>query len=117
MRLIDADALMEMCYEELKDDSLWHDEDTSKDFADGNDEGKRIMMTIIDQAPVIDAVSVVKGTWKISKHNGDLQRYAMCDRCGYQYGAGIFNGFECIGIKYYNFCPNCGADMREREGE
>lgn len=50
---IDADALMEECYEELEDDSLWHDEDTSKDYADGHDEGKRIMMAIIDQAPTI----------------------------------------------------------------
>lgn len=112
MRLTNVDELMKRCYEELKDDSLWHDKDTSKDYAEGFDEGERNIMVIIDESPTIDAVSVVKGTWKISKHNGDLQRYAVCDRCGYQYGAGIFNGFDCIGIKYYNFCPNCGAKMK-----
>lgn len=56
MRLIDADVLMKGCYEELEDNSLWHDEDTSKDYADGHDEGKRIIMAIIDQAPIIDIV-------------------------------------------------------------
>lgn len=82
MRPIDADTLMEECYEELKDDSLWHDEDTSKDYADGNDEGKRIMMAIIDQAPTIDAVNVVrcKDCWhgkRIDSADGVFTH--MCD--------------------------------------
>ena len=55
-RYTDVDALMKECHEELKDDSLWYDEDTSKDYADGHDEGKRIMVAIIDQAPSIDIV-------------------------------------------------------------
>ena len=55
-RYIDADALIAECEEELKDESLWHDEDTTKDYAEGHDDGKRIIMNIIDSAPSIDIV-------------------------------------------------------------
>ena len=43
-----------------------------------------------------------QGKWK-PKHNG----YWTCSECG-------------LSFLFYakgNFCPNCGADMREREGE
>ncbi len=83
MRLIDADALMEECYEELEDDSLWHDEDTSKDYADGHDEGKRIIMAIIDQAPTIDAVEVVRcKDCKYSKSNDACDDQIVCRNDG-----------------------------------
>jgi hypothetical protein len=34
--------------------------------------------------------------------------YWFCDTCGYR----VKNGQPT-----YNFCPNCGADMRKREGD
>lgn len=101
MRLIDADALMEECYEELKDNSLWYDKDTSKDYADGHDEGKRIMMAIIDQAPTIEPK---RGEW--INVSGSWSPNEKCSVCG-----------EVVHEYNYNFCPYCGADMREREGE
>lgn len=54
---------------------------------------------IINKAPTIEPK---RGEW-ISKHNG----YWTCSECG-------------LSFLFYakgNFCPNCGADMREREGE
>ena len=102
MRLIDADALMEECYEELEDGSLWHDEDTSKDYADGCDEGKRLMMAIIDQAPTIDAVEVVHGKWKRKMVDDGFNADWVCSECGYR----VMTDFVS-----YSYCPNCGAKM------
>ena len=91
MRLIVADALMKECYKELEDNSLWHDEDTSKDYADGHDEGKRIMMVIIDQAPSIDVVRCKECKWASPNKEGDYDckchipifRVVADDYCSY----------------------------------
>ena len=51
---------------------------------------------------------VYEGGWK------DLDYYppkCKCNQCGYEEELYILNA------KPTNFCPNCGADMREREGE
>ena len=51
---------------------------------------------------------VYEGGWK------DLDYYppkCKCNQCGYEEELYILN------VKPTNFCPNCGADMREREGE
>lgn len=51
---------------------------------------------------------VYEGGWK------DLDYYppkCKCNQCGYEEELYILNA------KPTNFCPNCGADMTEREGE
>ena len=112
MRPIDADALMEECYKELEDNSLWHDEDTSKDYADGHDEGKRIMMAIIDQAPTID-VDGPQGEWIEEYHGNGWNDYwdYTCSNCGKKYERA-----DAVLYKA-NFCPNCGARMKGADDE
>ena len=60
---------------------------------------------LIDEAPTVDAVEVVHGRW-IDVALRYTQVKEKCSVCG--------------GIVYahgYNYCPNCGADMRERKSE
>lgn len=52
------------------------------------------------RCPSADVVERKRGEW-IVKQNG----FAECSVCEQYY------------FSDYNFCPNCGADMREREGE
>lgn len=72
---------------------------------------------MVNKIPCVDAVEVVHGRWEEDKveagdpYDGnsvycfDIMR---CSVCG-----------ECFDVSVaYNYCPNCGADMRERsEGE
>ena len=67
-------------------------------------DGKRLLL--IDVAPTVDAVPVIHGRWipYNSKYGHDEKVY-LCDQCN-----------NNVGFKKMNFCPNCGADMRE-DGE
>lgn len=94
MRLIDADALKEkqvnVCYE---------DDYESDGFG-------VVYVRHIDEAPTIAAVPVKRGRWEdLREAYNDVPR-SKCSLCGR----------EIIGLEsHYNFCPNCGADMRERK--
>lgn len=55
-----------------------------------------------DKLPAADVKPVVRGKW--TKQPKDF------DMCGVEYFACSQCGFECQ--LTYNFCPNCGADMR-----
>lgn len=105
-RYTDVDALMEECYKELEDDSLWHDEDTTKDYAEGSDDGKRIIMNIIDSAPIID-IEPKRGEWIEFDTKWGRSLY-YCTNC--KETSEVPTAF---GKPLYNFCPNCGADMRK----
>ena len=57
---------------------------------------------IIHSISAVDAVEVVRGKWN---HDGsNWENRFICDQCGYKW---FFGADEA------NFCPNCGADMRE----
>ena len=43
-----------------------------------------------------------KGRWIIGIADNDITTVLFCTECGY----------ENVGCKEFNFCPNCGADMR-----
>ena len=58
---------------------------------------------IIDLAPTIDAVPVVRGKWA---YTNPLTDTLVCSECDWN-----IPGEEFV----TNFCPNCGADMREVE--
>lgn len=58
---------------------------------------------MVADAPTVDAVPVVHGRW--IPHNsryGHDEKVYLCDQCN-----------NNVGFTKMNFCPNCGADMRE----
>ena len=62
----------------------------------------------IEDAPTVDAVEVVHGRWEKAEDfdfiSGEYVTTGFnCDKCG------------CYYKKKSNYCPNCGADMREKE--
>lgn len=52
-----------------------------------------------------ESKSVVKGEWVNVRFSADGSSSADCNRCG----ATVHTSFS----NSVNFCPNCGADMRE----
>lgn len=60
----------------------------------------------IDEVPAVDVRPVVRGKWKKAPcHETDEAYTYICPFCRWY----------MIAIEPMNFCPNCGADMRERE--
>ena len=60
----------------------------------------------LDKAPAVDAKPVVHGWWLLNKCFGDYE----CSVCGN--GDVTAPHFKTLKM---NYCPNCGAKMRERE--
>lgn len=85
MRLIDADGLKKSIKEdeELKGVSVAY-------------LLMNLMTCYIDNAPTIDVEPVRYGRWI----DHPLTKYPICSVCG------------CKALAKYNYCPNCGADMR-----
>lgn len=108
MRLIDADALMEVIRE--------HDYPLRSHF-NSTDNG---MFTIgvqqaVDEATTIDAVPVVRGEWKMDTDpdDGDC-RCSSCKVCIdalHKRNHGLLNALGFKLHTFYNYCPNCGARM------
>lgn len=59
------------------------------------------------QIPAADVRPVVRGKWEQTKDEFGI--YNKCSACGKEY--------YCGPIAPFNFCPNCGADMREVFGD
>ena len=55
-----------------------------------------------------DVRPVVRGKWKVSVHKTYYD--VSCSVCGIN---SFFQVDEKDSVSYANFCPNCGADMRE----
>ena len=66
---------------------------------------------IINSIPAADVRPVVRGKWVDNK----VAFYLGCSECGcyLEYAVDTFLDYG----DHYNFCPNCGADMRAEEGE
>jgi hypothetical protein len=65
-----------------------------------------VVRNVLDSTPTVDAVEVVHGQWMGGYKNRKgrwLYTKPCCSVCS----------FEQEGIS--NYCPNCGADMRERK--
>lgn len=71
----------------------------------------RIHRKNIEEAPTIDAVPVMHGRWITSGKEVCGDRQYFCSACNQEY-------WETQSWpKRANYCPNCGADMREENRE
>lgn len=93
MRLIDADALKEI-------------------YSGNGTFTAAHFRTAIDEQPTVDAIPVRRGRWIGKKVADDIKlpqmQEAKCSVCG-RY---LSTPYMYYWTKY-NYCPNCGADMRE----
>ena len=85
--------------EAYNDVLIWEDDD---DWSRGIKEGIYNAMTVINALPSAQPV-VKRGKW--IKRDGGALGY-VCSCCG---KSDVSNHFD--------FCPNCGADMRDQEGK
>ena len=97
MRLIDADALIKAI----------------ADFPYGY---RGMIKNVIAEQPTVEPERK-KGKW-IPHPNKEFREWDVCTACGTgckrrEYGKNP-NGTEYVTQYNYPFCPNCGADMRER---
>lgn len=101
-RLIDANALV---IEEL----LVMDRDYINEFASG----VRKVMNAIRRLPTVDAVEVKHGQWEEHDRSGiNIKGFMVCSVCNVMIPTAD-NDYYCL--PRLNYCPNCGADMRERK--
>ena len=61
---------------------------------------------IIEEAPGIEAEPVVHGEWEIDD-DGCERELMRCSVCGEE----CYDGDNDIIVRFYNYCPNCGAKM------
>lgn len=62
----------------------------------------------VKRQPVADVAPVVRSEWEILTDDSGNE-YMRCKRCG----AEFYDGDNDTVDTKHNFCPNCGADMRE----
>ena len=63
----------------------------------------------MNSIPAADVRPVVRGHWigtKEAEDMGDIMKEFTCSVCG-------CCDWDCTESESFNFCPNCGADMRE----
>ena len=64
----------------------------------------------IEAVPSADVVERKRGKWIIGENENE--GWCKCSVCGYTNSTcEVYS----IGFGAYNFCPNCGSDMRERK--
>ena len=75
--------------------------------------GVEAVLEYAQHLPIIDADPVKHGRWIYSDTIGGM-RYYRCTNCSEQERDCIVNENE---IKWYNFCPNCGAKMMDEKSD
>jgi len=101
MRLIDADAVKyQMLYKEN-----W--------MKGTGEEAQGAWKSDIDKMPTIDAVPVKHGEWI---DDGGLYRCSSCNHLWSELWWTEICPIERM-LKIMPYCPNCGADMRERKDD
>lgn len=99
MRLIDADAL-------------------KKHYAWWEDDKQKLFDSIVDQQPTVETAPVRHGKWIIRDNPGTGWYRITCSECG----ENVTSEAPCIGFLpnakvTWDYCPNCGADMRGEDSE
>lgn len=104
MRLIDADALLEI---------LRHEEEYNADIHERADGIRDAIMNVLE-APTADVRENIRGEWievEVFPESYNIEGVKtwssemQCDQCGFRHTA--IEGH----MAQYNFCPNCGARM------
>lgn len=101
MRLIDADALNDAMYHEaFENDESYNEKNPMAKWDSGLWIRYKMFENAIADAPSID-IEPKRGEWI----DDDFVGQYRCSECDY------------YAIDEYDYCPNCGALMTEREGE
>lgn len=100
-RLIDADALRQSMYHEA-----FETDSNMQKWESGCWIRYKMFENAIESEPTIDAVPVKHGEWIVKGQD------IFCSVCGEE------SAYTwCGASKFSNYCPNCGADMRERKDD
>ena len=99
-RLIDITPLVDECDECM---SIEWNHKVSVSWADAEEDFKQRLL----DAPVVDAVEVKHGRWETVS---SMLGYLCCSQC-----KDVYIWETWLGDGKWNYCPNCGADMRERK--
>ena len=105
MRLIDADALRDKVYHEA-----FETDTPDQKWDSGCWIRYKMFERNIKNAPTIDAVSARLGRW-ITCEDGWGDVCYQCSECGQEWCLNDGTPAE----NNMNYCPTCGADMREGE--
>ena len=87
----------------------WHDEDGYE--VDDADENRKVITDLVDGIPAVDAAPVVHARWIeyplcLGYMGAYSEDHIVCSNCKTVWSI-IDNDTE-----RFNYCPNCGADMR-----
>lgn len=102
MRLIDADALW---LDIANRSACLHD-------CCPRTKGKNGVLSLIDEAPIIEAEPVRHGRWEMHGDDDDLSCCYFCSQCGYNMDESEY----LDNFSHFKYCPRCGAKMDLKEG-
>ena len=104
-RLIDANNLIE----EIREERCYN----CRNFKDMKCDycGTADYIYMIEDMPAVEANPVVHAHW-IEQEDGNLDTYYTCSSCKEDFD--LIAGTPSENL--YNYCPNCGAQMDEKEG-
>ena len=105
IRLIDANALIERCKEIAGYE--WNHKVSPVSWADAYEQ----FADDVDAEPTVDAVPVVHGEWSTIEDDYCGLVALHCSVCDQEWW---FE--EDAPIKHYHYCPNCGASMKDGDG-
>ena len=111
MRLIDAEAL-----EESIEQIDWYHLARNGEMVKGatSENGwykEQDIYNAIEEAPIIEAKPVTHAHWVTEQEAEEINRYDLtycCSACGHC-------DWDCTESEGFEYCPNCGAKMDEKE--
>lgn len=88
----------------------WGDADVFEDYGDGYNSGfsRESIKSAIDAIPAADVAQVVHGRWEYIQQTLNTLSQLRCSFCGWWSLDPSIDGA-------YNYCPNCGAKMRQED--